>query len=487
MEKNIINNKDFEQFVKHNADQYKMFPSEKVWKGIHNRLHTRRWLGAGLAILLLSVGTATWVMLTNNNGSTNNTEKIATVTETYKPEKNIRIAEKISTAEIVAPVDRKKNSTKPASTTSITRQQQVNPISASEKVTVAAVNTTEQISKPVNNEPEIGITSPPAETTTETTGILKNNTIVPNNTQPEVRPDGNIINNEIPAANLETVPAAKEETASAAEKQFSTGTELLTIESVVNSYIRIKKREKTSLQFYFTPLVTYRSLHENKAFIKSARNITGAAQGSQYVYYMPDLKNVVIHKPDIGFNIGLAAGIPVTKNLRLLNGLQFNVNKYDIRAYQYRNEVAPVALSTDYGGTNTVYPVTSYRIVGGYNTKWLRNYYFSASLPVGAELKFVNNNKTSFGISATVQPTYVLDNRSYLISTDYKNYVEIPSLTRRWNINTGLEVFAGVKTGKTEWRISPQVRYQTLSSYKNSYPVKENLFDFGLKLGVMLK
>src|SRR5688572_6958656 len=64
MESNF-RNRDFEQYVKQNADQYRMFPSEKVWKGIHGSLHTRRkWYGLGLALLLLSTVTAvTWVMV----------------------------------------------------------------------------------------------------------------------------------------------------------------------------------------------------------------------------------------------------------------------------------------------------------------------------------------------------------------------------------------------------------------------------------------
>ena len=61
-------NRDFEDFVKQNADQYRMFPSEKVWKGIHNTIHTRRrWYGAGLALLLLTTATVTGIMLSPNN------------------------------------------------------------------------------------------------------------------------------------------------------------------------------------------------------------------------------------------------------------------------------------------------------------------------------------------------------------------------------------------------------------------------------------
>ena len=66
---NNFDNRDFEQFVKQNADQYRMFPSGKVWNSIHNTLHTRRrWYGIGLALLLLTTGTVTWVMLMSPPG-----------------------------------------------------------------------------------------------------------------------------------------------------------------------------------------------------------------------------------------------------------------------------------------------------------------------------------------------------------------------------------------------------------------------------------
>ena len=73
-----------------------------------------------------------------------------------------------------------------------------------------------------------------------------------------------------------------------------------------------------------------------------------------------------------------------------------------------------------------------------------------------------------------------------MISTDYKNYVKVPDLMRRWNINAGAEIIVGIKSKRTTWQIGPQVRYQTLSSFKDKYPVKENLFNFGLKAGIML-
>jgi hypothetical protein len=67
MESNY-NNRDFEQFVKQSADQYRMYPSEKVWKGVHTALHGRRRLyyGLGLVLLLLTSGAVTWIMVTDD-------------------------------------------------------------------------------------------------------------------------------------------------------------------------------------------------------------------------------------------------------------------------------------------------------------------------------------------------------------------------------------------------------------------------------------
>jgi hypothetical protein len=264
------------------------------------------------------------------------------------------------------------------------------------------------------------------------------------------------------------------------------------IESVSNSYIKLAKRKKATWQIYFTPTVTYRSLKENQAFIKAARLATNpinqtSPSPSAITYNLAELEHVVTHKADLGFQLGTSVSHPLSRKLRLVTGFQFNVNKYDIKAYGHTTEVATISLNT-LGRRSSVSTVTSYRVIGsGYNVNWLRNFYFSASVPIGLEYVVARGKRSYVGVAANVQPTYVLDNKSYLVSTDYKNYAQVPSLTRHWNINTGAEIFAGIVNKKSEWRISPQVRYQTLSSYKNTYPVKENLFDVGVKLGLILK
>jgi hypothetical protein len=119
-------------------------------------------------------------------------------------------------------------------------------------------------------------------------------------------------------------------------------------------------------------------------------------------------------------------------------------------------------------------------------SNWLQNLSFQVSAPIGVELFLKGNDKMKFGIATTVQPTYVLGDRAYLITTDYKSYTQVPWLLRRWNVNTAFETFVSYQSGKTVWQVGPQVRYQLLSSFISNYPVKENLFDFGLKIGISM-
>src|SRR5260221_14492538 len=43
---------EFEQLIREKTEQYKMYPSGKVWKGVHNSLHTKRKLFIGSMAML---------------------------------------------------------------------------------------------------------------------------------------------------------------------------------------------------------------------------------------------------------------------------------------------------------------------------------------------------------------------------------------------------------------------------------------------------
>lgn len=481
------NNRDFEHFLKQNADQYRMFPSEKVWEGIHHTLHNRRrWYGIGLALLLLSTATVTTIML-NNAGKKQQLADKAPVTKTN----DILTKQTASNTVIIAPQ-------KPAVNNSV--------IQRPDKLQASLVADQQQLIAPAGAEleeqagkltleviPEINLKSAVANiqplSVQKNTEILKKTSpalqtkkamFKPNPPVASTQPENNtvIVDNIIERKEVKT---ENENSITTERKEYSP----YTIESVVNSYKYKKSRKKLSWQIFITPTISYRKLKENKTFLEAARTTLGTP--ANYGYSFSDINNIVTHKPDIGLQLGFVTGYPVSKRLRITAGLQFNVSKYDIRAYSHTGEVATIALSNNAGGTNTVSTITNYRNIGGYKADWLHNMYISGSAPVGLELKLSGNKKTTVGIAGTIQPTYILGNRAYLLSADFKNYAEVPSLTRKWNLNTGFEIYAGYSTGKLDWRIGPNVRYQVFSSFIDKYPIREHLFDFGLKLGLMLK
>jgi hypothetical protein len=459
-----FNNNDFEQFVKQNADQYRMFPSEKVWKGIHTTLHTRRrWYSIGFALLLLTAGAVTWLMF---SPSVNKQIVSSSSPEAAKNKPATKIVEQQKIPGITInnlPVASfETNAFVFSDNRSVADELPVS--NAGNDLAVTPNNTATDVIIP----DEYASASPVKEAITNSDAIT--NSSSPFNFTARVTDDNpDFIHNSVTSQE----PATEKKVT---EKRESYP---LSIESVQNSFKNNSRKNRFSFQLYFTPTVSYRKLRENKTYLRSAQ----FSSGPFAIAAVYDINSVVTHKPDLGLELGLSAAYKVSKTLKVKGGLQFNISRYDIKAFIYNGEVATIALNSGY---DSVRSWTNYRNFGGYKADWLQNFYFSVSAPVGAELRLAGDDKTSLGIGGTIQPTYILGDRAYLISSDYKNYTEVPSLTRRWNVSTSLETFVNYSTGKLRWQVGPQVRYQLLSSFQEKYPVKENLFDFGLKVGIML-
>ena len=439
MERNF--NNEFERFLKENADQYRMYPSAKVWSGIYNALHTRRkWFGLGI-ILLLVTGSLVTVLVTRSpketalsaNMPVSNEKRLAPHSQIAAPDRRI--------VENKFPI----NSSLAASTEN--RQVISNDIFYSTPA-----------NDPTIDENNLHFNEPATDPEPLAINITDELT------------DQNLINN------------VRTQKISAYPRRFTASNPFdWTIESVLNSF-RPAKYKRFAFQFNFTPTISYRKLSANKAFLSSASQQANAPFSFSALY---DVNSAVTHKPDIGLEFGFTSKYSLASNLRVKAGVQFNVNRYDIKAFNSQNELTTFALKTN-AGVDSVYATSSHRNFSGYKSDWLQNFYFEISVPVGIEVDVAGDDRVQFGVGGTIQPTYVLGDRAYLLSTDYKNYAEVPWLIRRWNVSAGFETFVSYSTGKMKWQVGPQVRYQLLSSFIKQYPVKENLFDFGLKVGVSL-
>ncbi|MFN4837374.1 MAG: hypothetical protein ACK5BU_02615 [Bacteroidota bacterium] len=429
------NDREFEQFLKENTDNHRLYPADSVWESIHARLHPKkRWPLTALLLLAFTTGSITWF----GPGE----RSIESVRRTDKVEAAASIAKQSDAPDFASDFTQELTSSEAETEVATLAKTDAFSVAPTEVPTESSPIPASQI------EPPIEVIEAPAKTNNEGTAIAET------------------------AASVSTTAITPNEPSYP-----------LSIESVTNSYQRQKHSPRFRWQLHFTPTVSYRSLKEDQKFIAQARmNLSAAPLAAT-----TELSNVINHRPDLGMQLGLLGTYPLGKRLDLIAGLQFNVSKYDIKAFNYPTEVATIALVNAWGGPTAVTTVTSFRS-NGFMSKasWLRNYYYSLSAPVGLEWRILGKKQNHWGFSTTVQPTYMVGNRSYIISMDYQNYAEVPYLINKWNLNVGLETYAKFSVGNTDFRVGPQVRYQLFSSFKKGYPVSEHLYDFGVKLGIML-
>ena len=444
--KRDFTNENFEDFLKNSADSLRMKAPDKVWQNLSKELNKRRrrfTIGLGAFLLISSavgygvIGNLPEKSIASESPQTP-TGKETVSNETNKQTQNSKTPDQTSTPVISLQTARNRT----------TQGQQ--PATSARVVSFHNGGTS-------SNEPVGNVPNEFTKTQNEFSP-----TIVDSYTDFDGQKTTN--NETTPSANLEKSVLP------------------YTIESVINSFKTKNRKTKFETQLYFTPTISYRKLTENKSYLRS---LDPAAAPSSFPGLNSSVNNNVTHKPDVGFELGLTGKYAVSNRLKIRGGVQFNVNRYDVKAFSSPLSMTTIALNNG-GGIDSISAISGYSNVQGYKSNWLQNLSFQLSVPIGAEFTISENDDVAFGIATTIQPTYVLGDRAYLITTDYKNYMQVPWLIRRWNVNTALETFVTLKSGKTKWQIGPQVRYQLLSSFISEYPVKENLFDFGLKVGITL-
>ena len=227
--------------------------------------------------------------------------------------------------------------------------------------------------------------------------------------------------------------------------------------------------KRNGLQFYFTPSVSYRILYiDNKPYFRNNGR---------------DPESSVSHYPATGLEAGVAIVHSLSKRWRFKGGLQMNFSRYNINASKSTTELVYVSLSQNSGFERN----TNIRNGGGILPKKLMNENLQISLPVGMEFMATGNEKISLNFAGTIQPSISLYAGGYMVTANYKNYISADNIFRHYNIQTGIECFVKTNLGLIDLQVGPQLRYQLLSNTLGSYPIKEHLFDYGIKIGVVKK
>ena len=462
-----FNNGDFEKLLRDNANQYRMYPSEKVWKGIHASLHTRRrWYGLTAAIMLLVTGSIVSIIIYSDKAGKNN----------LTDQKNISI-QNSSQKQTPSTVSNERKTFTPAidikptdlRTTNLKELYSDDPVFKTpagdnkQSNVVLSNNFNNTINKDIFQSNTSNKNDPLGELSLFIDlNLSKQNTFL--TTEDALIHD--IATNEKTITDQGSVD---EKT----EKEINDAISAIASQNIL--LVKPKKQAKVTAQVFFTPTVSYRKLKENK----------NVYAGSGFYVPTIDLNNIVNHKPGMGLEFGIEGKYKMNEKLSLTTGLQFNINRYDIRAYSHPTEIATVALTSSYGVVDSLATLSNYRN-SGTSAKMLENFYFQVAVPVGVEVILTENKNLKWGISGTIQPTYVIGDKAYVISSDYKNYAEFPDVMRRWNISTGVGTFVAYSTGRINWQVGPHLRYQHLSSFVSELSVKEKLYAIGLKVGATL-
>lgn len=445
MERNIHTD-EFERFLRDKADQYKVYPSDKIWSNINRSMHPRKkWPYAALTLFLL-LGTAVFIDYNSFNY--------------IVPGKQLLLAYNhndhtipAATQSFISDQDKSKNNSIIYPTESLS--QAITGSDTKHSLGPADISRLQQGKKPAdksNYSPiETGTTAENMDEHHGAPSSLNNLAAVLNASSPD---QGS--NNE------------KDDKISNPKKKLWGG--------------EVYRPSRFKWQLSFSPTISYRRLTSGLG------QITDVFRGVPYstVQSNTSVNDLVTHKPAIGAEVGASLIYKVSNNFTLRGGLQLNYSRYQLSAYNSKPEIATLALHNSRGGTDSVNFVTTLENHEGHgsSSSWLNNEYLQISLPVGFEWSVVGNETLKWNIAASAQPVYNFANNVYLLSTDFKYYVQDPSLIRKWNINAGIETFVSYDMGSFKWQVGPQLRYQLMSSYKNAYPIKEYLVDFGFKIGV---
>lgn len=516
MERNFYTD-EFEQLLKEKADQFRMYPSKRVWHSIYNNLHpSRRWPSAAMSLLLIVTLHLTGYLNTSENNISSQFIGNTNTENTDNPYNALK-------AEAKKPVFTNTKQQLPNTGSEyvakafITNESEISgsDINTVDPGTVAAIvqnNPQVEISTGENKallNPDKGIVQA-IDTYIKTNQVF--NDVAEANKKIKLKASSPSVNNtgeeETASVNGQNKPGTELGTASnelstpenasgtdklnsgsktpITKKEINTNDKSLSPEekawidnyALQNKPATNKWKGKVDVEFYATPAVNYRKL-------------TTASKGSITPFATTgDINQYLSQKPGLGIESGIGLSYAFAKNLRLKAGLQFNYTNYNINADKTNHPILTTVLLNDPATGYSYLASRTSSISNAYNSSALQpvvlhNRTYQIALPVGLAYKLSSTKNVDWFAGASVQPTYVFGGKAHLISADLKSYISEPSSIRNWNLSLGFETYMSYKLGAYNLQVGPRVRYQLFSTYNKNVALIEKPYAIGLNIGIV--
>ena len=500
---------DFERLLKEKSDEFRIYPTKRVWHSIYNNLHPgKKWPSVAMSMLLILA-----LLLIGYLNSGDNASILANISDS--PQNNQKDLSGIIKTN--SGLESKSNPIQPVVETLLSPAQPVfsnnntlssgdliandNPIDKN-NLTGGSFNTNNPQGNKLNiNNKEnlfesldyyiksnrifadIALANKKKNLNPENSnsnelnkeGRFENNPVIselPDTklmvykiiTNQEKKPVTTILNNPSSSSAINNIKSNSTE-----EKAW------IEDYALHNKAGRNKWKERAAMEIYASPSIGFRKLNSNISEVNAATTNTVQAN------------KTINQKPSIGLEAGLGLSYSLTKNIVLKGGLQLNYTNYGVHADQTNHPILTTLLMNDPNTGNTFMSArtSTFSNTTGLQPVTLHNKTYQFSLPVGFALKLAGNSNISWYVGASIQPTFVIGGTANLISSDYKNYISDPTLLRKWNMNSGFETYINYKLGGYKLQVGPQFRYQMMSTYNKKYTFNENLYNTGIKIGLV--
>ena len=500
---------NFEQSLKDHADHFTIVPSRKVWYGLYNDLHPgSRWpsIAMGLVFLfsLLGIGHL------NNNSQQIASADATSINENAIPLYDLNSSGYISeNSDLATNIGNDETVESGAKVIDLFTGNKINEDNGTANVNPPVIAQAEEnIKEPVslsaetkavpgvsqlnnNSRPTVSLSSEKSDV--DVTGQNVNSIHSPNRDEDLKKGITNSINNikvttiEEPVSvsndklnltlmsGVEANPEAVSPSANSSSA-IQPKSETLIDATVKPVLEKKKKNPNVNWVFYASPKIT--SVYFTGKPLQGARNTSFLLIGNT----QPQVN--MIYSARLGLETGTEMQLKFAKKWELITGAQVSYTGYNIVSHRVHPALATLVLKDADGHNYTKNYITYYGNGHNENQIVLPNYNVQISLPVGLQYEVWGNKKVQVKIASGVQPSLVLNSHSYLLSTDGRNYVEDPDLLRNVNLNTSFSSSVSFRSNNLKWHIGPTVRYQVLSTFKDIYPVKEHLIDYGIRIGI---
>lgn len=483
---------DFEESLKEQTDNFVIFPSKRVWRGIYNDLHPgSKWPSLGIGIVFLI--TLVWLGFSSestrvNDDQSNSVQQDQLIPRTLKAQAPPSL---LSTENKDLTPDQ--NLSSPAVTQQISRN-----LNVLENRNIEPEILTQPLPPLGKIVEELQIDRPKSQVPIHEISFMRIShqdirlprspdfdKAIPfeDGRQALEALDVQRVRNFVSAlADLAFNEQKKEQKIITLPAEISQANQLNQKEAQDQTAKTLNKKQKrnskVTWEYFAVPVVSSVYFRGH-----NLEEISSGTQPGVVVNPMPTAHSMTTNAR-LGFELGSEMKYAFSEKFKLITGAHVTYAGYNIVSEYVHPTITSLTLQDSKANVYSKQYVALYGNGNGESNVKLRNYNIQLGIPVGLQWQLWSNEDISIDLASSLEPFVVVASKGYILSSNGRNYINDPELMRKINLSGNFGSIITFSTREVNWHIGPNVRYQILSTYSNVYPVKEHLLHYGVRIGI---